>query len=177
MELVDVAHNAAQAVLHLGHNEHQQHEVSEQLDALFEDQLRASMSADERLHLNAIAQSSVASYALNIEDDVFKYAVRSRGLLRTTAPNTRCKCGGPATIDHLYPCDAAPRERIARHDVVKKIIATTAERRYTTRIEPIMCDDVFRKRPDLLILTPEGEVAVDVAIIFSEATLPQVAAN
>lgn len=165
-------------VLTTGHNDYQQHEVCHQLDQVFETQLRSSLCPDRRRHLDCIQGSSVASFPLNISNDVFKYFIRSRGLLSTSPPGTRCKCGHMiSTPDHLYRCDAAPRERIARHDVVKKIIATTAEKRYTTRIEPITCDDVIRKRPDLIILTPEGEVAVDVAVVFSESTPPHVAAN
>lgn len=177
-ELVDVAFNAALKVLTTGQNDYQQHEVCHQLDQVFETQLRSSLCPDQRRHLDCIQGSSVASFPLNISNDVFKYFIRSRGLLSTSPPGTRCKCGHSiSTPDHMYRCDAAPRERIARHDVVKKILATTAEKRYTTRIEPITCDDIVRKRPDLIILTPEGEIAVDVAVVFSESTPPQAAAN
>ena len=177
VELVDVAYNAAVAALNLGGNNQQQREVSQQLDELFETQLRTSMSVEECIHLNSIQQSSVASFALTIRDEVFKYAIRSRGLLPTTPFNSSCKCGASATTDHLYRCAAAPRERIGRHDVVKRILAAAAEKRFSTRIEPILCDDLMKKRPDLLILTPEGEVAVDVSIIYSVVTPPQKAAT
>lgn len=177
-ELVDVAHNAALTVLESGINNLQQQEVCQQIDALLEDQLRSSISVDDRRHLDNAQGCSVASLPMNISDDVYKYFIRSRGLLQTTPRNTRCKCGTMVlSQDHLYRCDAAPRERIARHDVVKRIIASAAERRFSTRIEPVVCDDVSKKRPDLIILTAEGEVAVDVAVIFSGSTSPHAAAT